>query len=255
MTAIIEIQNLNVILNGNTILHDVNLSIETGEILAIVGGSGAGKTTLLRSILLLVPTTGSIKILDTEILNASRKVQQSVRTLWGVMFQHGALFSSLTLLENIMYPMQQETTLSKSDMEELARIKITIVGLKQEAANRYPAELSGGMIKRAAIARALALDPKLLFLDEPTAGLDPHGASELDELILDLKQSLDLTVVMVTHDLDTIWRVSDRVAFLGKGEVLDCVPIKQLMQSKDPLISQYFNDNRAKMAAEKYTIQ
>lgn len=251
---IIEIQDLNVILSGQKILSDLSLSIEAGEIFGIVGGSGAGKTTLLRSILLLVPATGSIKVMGNEIINATEAVQQKVRALWGVMFQQGALFSSLTLLENVMFPMRQETTLSEQDMEELARIKIALVGLTQDAANRYPAELSGGMRKRAAIARALALDPKLLFLDEPTAGLDPHGSSELDALILDLRQSLNLTVVMVTHDLDTIWRVTDKIAFLGKGSVLDCAPIKQMMQSKDPLISKYFSDIRAKMAAEKYSV-
>lgn len=252
MTAIIEIQNLNVTLGENCILQDINLEIESEEVLAIVGGSGSGKTTLLRSILLLVPASGSIKIMGDEILHASEAMQQSVRRIWGMMFQQGALFSSLTLLENIMFPMRQETDLSQAEMEELARIKITLVGLTQDAANRYPAELSGGMIKRAAIARALALDPKILFLDEPTAGLDPHGASELDDLVLDLRRSLKLTVVMVTHDLDTIWRVSDRVAFLGKGAILDCAPIQQLMQSKQPMISKYFSDIRAKMAAEKY---
>lgn len=253
VTAIIEIEQLNVTLGGQPILTDLNLSIEVGEIFGIVGGSGAGKTTLLRSILLLVPATGSIKVLGKEILHASEAVQQQVRALWGVMFQQGALFSSLTLLENVMFPMRQETKLAFKDMEELARIKIALVGLPQTAANRYPAELSGGMRKRAAIARALALDPKLLFLDEPTAGLDPHGASELDTLVLDLRQSLNLTVVMVTHDLDTLWRVTNRIAFLGKGKVLDCAPIKQMMQSKDSVISKYFSDIRAKMAAEKYS--
>lgn len=255
MSAIIEIKNLNVILNGHAILQQLNLAINENEIFAIVGGSGAGKTTLLRAILLLVPAAGSIRILDQEILNAPPRVQQWIRSSWGVMFQHGALFSSLTLLENVMFPLKQETALPLADIEELARIKIALVGLTQEAANRYPSELSGGMIKRAAIARALALDPKLLFLDEPTAGLDPHGASEFDELILDLRRSLNLTVIMVTHDLDTLWRASDRVAFLGKGQVLACDPIKALMQSKDPAIHDYFSDNRAKMAAEKYATE
>ncbi len=253
MSTIIEIQNLNVTLNGLNVLHELHLSINEGEILAIVGGSGAGKTTLLRTILLLVPATGSIKVLGTEILHASTVVQQWIRSYWGVMFQQGALFSSLTLLENIMFPLRQETSLPLADIEELARIKLALVGLKQDAAHRYPAELSGGMKKRAAIARALALDPKLLFLDEPTAGLDPHSGSEFDELVLDLRQSLNLTVVMVTHDLDSLWRISDRVAFLGKGQVLDCAPIKQLMHAKDPVIIDYFSDNRAKMAAEKYS--
>lgn len=252
MNGIIEVNNLSVTLTGKTILSDLDLSVHEGEVLAIVGGSGSGKTTLLRSILMLIPAQGSIKILGKEILNGDTKTQQKVRCYWGMMFQHGALFSSLTLLENVMFPMKNETKLFKKDIEELARLKIAMVGLKPEAMDRYPSELSGGMKKRAAIARALALDPKILFLDEPTAGLDPHGASELDELVLDLKQSLGLTVVMVTHDLDTLWRTTDRIAFLGQGKILDCCHIKQMMQSKEPMINEYFSDIRAKMAAEKY---
>jgi len=252
MKNVIEIKDLFVTLSDKKILTDLNLSVHEGEILGIVGGSGSGKTTLLRSILMLIPVEGSIKVLDKEIINDDVATQQWVRCHWGMMFQQGALFSSLTLLENVMFPLKSETKLSASDIKELAHLKISMVGLDPDAANRYPAELSGGMRKRAAIARALALDPKLLFLDEPTAGLDPHGASELDELVLDLKQSLDLTIIMVTHDLDTLWRVTDRIAFLGNGTVLDCAHIKQMMQSKDPMIHSYFSDIRAKMAAEKY---
>lgn len=252
MQPIIEISNLTVKFLNKKILTNVNLIIEQGEILGIVGGSGSGKTTLLRSILLLIPAKGSIKFMGEEILNASFNVQQQARRCWGMMFQQGALFSSLTLLENVMFPLKNETDLSLAEIEELARLKIAMVGLKSEAVYRYPSELSGGMKKRAAIARALALDPKILFLDEPTAGLDPHGASELDELILGLKQSLGLTIVMVTHDLDTLWRTTDRVAFLGNGKILACCPIKKMMLSDEPLIFSYFNDIRAKMTAEKY---
>jgi phospholipid/cholesterol/gamma-HCH transport system ATP-binding protein len=252
MDTIIEIKNLSVTLTDKNILSDLDLDIQKGEVLAVVGGSGSGKTTLLRSILMLIPAQGSIKVLGKEILNSDARTQQWVRRYWGMMFQHGALFSSLTLLENVMFPMKNETTLSERDMEELALIKISMAGLKPEAAHRYPAELSGGMKKRAAIARALALDPKILFLDEPTAGLDPHGASELDELVLDLKQSLGLTIIMVTHDLDTLWRTTDHIAFLGEGKVLGCSHIKQMMQSNEPMIKEYFGDIRAKMAAEKY---
>lgn len=252
MSSMIEIQNLTVILSGKAILHELNLAIQEGEVLAIVGGSGAGKTTLLRSILLLVPAQGSIHISGTEILNANAKTQQWVRRLWGVMFQQGALFSSLTVLENVMFPLKQESKLMPADIEELARIKLALVGLKPEVCNQYPSELSGGMRKRAAIARALALDPKLLFLDEPTAGLDPHGASELDDLVLQLKESLPLTIIMVTHDLDTLWRTTTRLAFLGEGRVLECAPIKELMQSQQLKVKEYFNDVRAKMAAKNY---
>ncbi len=253
MDNIIEIQQMSVELSGKKILNDIDLKVKNGEILAIVGGSGAGKTTLLRSILMLVPAKGSIKILDKEILNGDKKVQQWVRGHWGMMFQHGALFSSMNLLENVMFPMKNETNLPLKTMEELALMKIQLVGLKKEAALRYPSELSGGMKKRAAIARALALDPNLLFLDEPTAGLDPHGASELDSLILELRESLGLTVVMVTHDLDTLWRTTDRLAFLGEGKVLAVEPIKAMMHNSNPMIIGYFSDIRAKMAAEKYS--
>lgn len=253
--AVIEIKDLTVTLGGRPILQKLNLSVNKGEVLAVVGGSGAGKTTLLRSILMLLPAKGSIKVFGKEISNGDRTAMEWVRSNWGVMFQHGALFSSLTVLENVAYLLKECTELDSYAIEEIARLKIAMVGLESDAAHKYPSELSGGMKKRAAIARAIALDPQLLFLDEPTSGLDPHGASALDELILDLKESLGLTVVMVTHDLDTLWRVTTRVAFLGGGEVLEVAPMKLLTQSRDPTIHEYFSDIRAQVARNIHEVQ
>jgi phospholipid/cholesterol/gamma-HCH transport system ATP-binding protein len=241
----IEIEGLKVILEGNIILSEVDLTIYRSEILAIVGGSGSGKTTLLRAILMLNHAEGSIKIDGNEILNGSRVFKTNIRHRWGVMFQHGALFSSLTVLENVAYPLQEFSGLDKKTIEDIAKLKIALVGLPPDAAYNYPEELSGGMLKRTAIARAIAMDPEILFLDEPTAGLDPHGSSGIDDLILSLKQSLGLTVIMVTHDLDTIWSVSERVAFLGGGKLLEVAPIKTLMESKEPAIKEFFSDKRA----------
>jgi phospholipid/cholesterol/gamma-HCH transport system ATP-binding protein len=241
----IEITGLGVTLDENVILSGADLTIYRNEILAIVGGSGSGKTTFLRAILMLNHAEGSIKIDGKELLNGSYNDRNKIRHRWGVMFQHGALFSSLTVLENVAYPLQEFSGLDDKTIEEIAKLKIAMVGLESAAAYNYPEELSGGMLKRAAIARAIAMDPEILFLDEPTAGLDPHGASGIDDLILSLKQSLGLTVIMVTHDLDTIWHVSDRVAFLGDKKVLAVAPIEELMASKQAGIIEFFSDKRA----------
>ncbi|MEM1243923.1 MAG: ATP-binding cassette domain-containing protein [Pseudomonadota bacterium] len=252
-SPVIEVNDLTTLYGDEVIHKRLNLTIYENEVLAIVGGSGAGKTTLLRAILLLHKATGSIKVYGNEIIADPHANLTRVRKLWGVMFQQGALFSSLTVLDNVAFPLFEYTRLDKKSVYEIAKLKIALVGLTLDSANKYPAELSGGMQKRLALARAIALDPLLLFLDEPTAGLDPKGASSLDALVLDLKQNLGLTVIMVTHDLDSLWRVSDRVAFLGEKKVLEVAPIEHLYQSKNPLIKDYFSNQRAQIIRENIT--
>jgi len=243
---IIEVRNLRNFLGGHWVHDGVDLEVKKGEIVAIIGGSGCGKTTLLRSILMLHPyNSGTVKVFNIDINVCSLQQAESVRHRWGVMFQSGALFSSLTLLENVMFPLQQFTTLAKNKLKELAYLKIILAGLEPDAAVKYPAELSGGMKKRAALARAIALDPELLFLDEPTAGLDPEAAGALDELVINLRAHLGITFVMVTHDLDTLWRVPDRVIYLGKGKTLAAEPISELYQNTHPLIRSYFSGERS----------
>lgn len=245
-TPIISIDNITTQINDHIIHKNLSLDIYPREILAIVGGSGSGKSMLLKAILMLLPyQTGTIKIFNQDIKNAPLKKLKSIRRNWGVMFQHGALFSSLTVLENIAFPLHEETKLNNKTIEEIARLKLSLVGLSQDVAHKFPSELSGGMIKRAAIARAIVLDPKIVFLDEPSAGLDPLSASSLDELILDLNQNLDLTIVIITHDLDTLWRTTNRVAFIGDKTVLDVKPLAELYQSKHSLIQGYFANPRA----------
>lgn len=238
----IEIQNLSNFL-GNQMVHQaLNLSVRKKEILGIVGGSGSGKTTLLRSILMLLrPTSGSIKVFDQDIIHCSAEQANAVRHRWGVLFQQNALFSSLNLLENVQFPLRTFTRLPIHVQEQIALLKIAMSGLPQSAAIKYPAELSGGMQKRAALARAIALDPELLFFDEPTSGLDPKSAEAFDDLLINLRHSLGFTVVMVTHDLDSLSRVADRVAFLGEGKVLAVSPLPELMKNPHPLIQDYFS--------------
>lgn len=241
-TPIIEIQGMKNCLGGQWVHTDVNLTVEKGEVLAIIGGSGSGKTTILRSLLMLLkPTAGSIKVFGEEIYKLSPDEAFKVRRRWGMLFQHSALFSAMTVLENIMFPMQEFTTLEPEFMQELALLKVSLVGLPKEAAIKYPSELSGGMQRRAAAARAIAMDPELLFLDEPTTGLDPRGARLFDDLVVFLKQALNLTVVMISHDIESLKRTTDRVAFVGDGKILSVEPIKELMTNKHPLIVEYFS--------------
>ena len=243
---IIDVQHLKNYLGGRWVHKDVNFTVKRGEIVAIIGGSGCGKTTLLRSILqLLIPTSGSVSVFGVDVMNASDKDFLSIQKRWGVMFQSGALFSSLTVLQNVMYVLNEYAALSHQSQTELGKIKIAMSGLEPDAAYKYPSELSGGMRKRAALARAIALDPELIFLDEPTAGLDPKSAGDLDDLILEMRKNLGLTFVMVTHDLDTLWYVPDRVIFLGDGEVLADQPMAMLYKNTHPAIQSYFSGHRS----------
>ncbi|MCR9191764.1 MAG: ATP-binding cassette domain-containing protein [Gammaproteobacteria bacterium] len=239
---VIKVSGLKNRLGGQWVHTDVNFTVEKGEIFAIIGGSGSGKTTLLRSLLMLLkPTAGEIRIFGKDVLNLDEHEANAVRRRWGMLFQHSALFSAMTVLENVIFPMQELSHLSKKMMLDLARLKVTLVGLPDEAAGKYPAELSGGMQRRAAAARAIAMDPELLFLDEPTSGLDPLGAKHFDHLLLFLRDVLNLTIVIVSHDIESLERVTDRVAFLGQGRVLTVAPMHELMQNKDPMIVDYFS--------------
>jgi len=240
---------------GEVCIHDgIDLDVQRGETFALVGGSGSGKTTLLREINMLTrPASGSLQVLGFDVLALPENRLDPLRRRIGVMFQHGALFSALTVLENVALVLNEHTDLSRDLVQQLALLKIVLAGLPASAAHMYPRELSGGMLKRAAVARALALDPEILFLDEPTAGLDPQSASAFDDLVMQLKESLGLTVVLVTHDLDTLWRVTDRVAFLAQKKVVALGPIAELSAHPHPEVHAYFSGPRGRAAAQGST--
>lgn len=227
-------------------VHDgVSLHVEQGEIYGLLGGSGSGKTTLLKEmIMLLEPKAGEINILGQNILTSSDKDKDYLRRQWGVLFQNGALFSSLTVAENVAISLKEYTDIPASLISDIVGMKISMVGLPPHVGALYPAELSGGMIKRASLARALSMDPKLLFLDEPTSGLDPVGAAAFDQLILQLRDMLELTIVMVTHDLDSIWTTVDRLAVLGEKKVLVEGTLDEVNKSEHPDIKAFFRGKR-----------
>lgn len=252
-TPVIEVKDVKTLLGGAWVHKGVNLTVNQGEVLGIVGGSGSGKTTLLREMLALTPpTSGSIRVFGEDITKASPEKLLSIQKRWGVLFQQSALFSSLNLLENVSFPMKEHTELDADSVHKLALLKILMTGLAADSAIKYPAELSGGMQKRAGLARAIVLDPELVFLDEPTAGLDPETAAGLDNLVLDLQKTMGLTIVMITHDLDSLWKVTNRVAFLGEGVVLAVDKMSELVKNPHPQIQAFFNGERGKMAQERY---
>ncbi len=237
---------------GRAVVHDgVSLAVRRGEIFAVAGASGCGKSTLLREMVLLHrPDAGSIRVLGTDLGAVGEDRALALRRRFGVMFERGALFSSLTVAENVALPLREHTCLGEPLLSELAALKIALAGLPADAGTKYPAELSGGMRKRAALARALALDPELLFLDEPTAGLDPLSANAFDELVRRLKELLGLTVLVITHDLDFLWRVADRVAFLVAGRVAGIGTMDELSRLDEPLVREYFRGPRGRAARE-----
>lgn len=244
---VIEARDVHTRFGDQTVHAGVSLKVDAGEVFAVVGGSGSGKSVLLHEIIMLHrPDSGVIELFDEDVTAFTRAEKLDVRRRIGVLFQHSALFSSLTVAENICFPIHEHTGISASLAREIAAFKLSIVGLAPEDGDKYPAQLSGGMQKRAALARALALDPDILFLDEPTSGLDPISAGAFDELILKLKQALGLTVMMVTHDLDSLWRTTDRVAVLGRGKVIGIGSMEELSQLEDPLIRPYFEGPRAR---------
>ena len=231
------------------LFRSIELEVRRAEVFALVGGSGSGKSTLLREMILLQrPDAGAIRVLGTDLMGIDDASAQSLRQRWGVLFQHGGLFGSLTVLENVGLPLREHTTLDDALIDDIAAWKIEMAGLAPEVGAQYPSELSGGMLKRASLARALALDPELLFLDEPTAGLDPISAGGFDELVLTLRDLFGLTIVMVTHDLDLLWRVADRVAVLGDGVVQGVGSMAELSLMQNPSIRPYFDGARGRAA-------
>ncbi|MEO7726780.1 MAG: ATP-binding cassette domain-containing protein [Burkholderiales bacterium] len=248
-SSVIEIRNVST-RYGDHVVHDgIDLDVKRAEIFALVGGSGSGKSTLLREMILLHrPDSGTVRVLGTDTGALDEDETYALLKRVGVMFQHGGLFGSLNVRENIGLPLREHTALDDARIDEIAAWKLALTGLKPETGVQYPSELSGGMLKRAALARALALDPELLFLDEPTAGLDPASAAGVDELVKKLRELFGLTIVMITHDLDLLWQVADRVAVLGDGKVQAVGSMDELSKIDLPLVRQFFEGARGRAA-------
>lgn len=246
----IRVRDVVVGFGQKLVLKGLDLDVRRGEVLGFVGGSGTGKSVLTRAILGLVPKRGgSIEVFGQNLDELRGARRRSLERRWGVLFQQGALFSGLTVLQNIQLPMREHLQISQSLMNELAMLKLDLVGLKRDAADKFPSELSGGMIKRAALARALSLDPEILFLDEPTSGLDPIGAAEFDQLIATLQKTLGLTVYMVTHDLDSLYSICDRIAALADGKIVATGTLEEMLASDHPWLRAYFHGQRARQLA------
>jgi phospholipid/cholesterol/gamma-HCH transport system ATP-binding protein len=248
-TPIIRVRDLTVAFGSRKVLDGLDLDVARGEILGFVGASGAGKSVLMRTIIGLLPKIGGrIEVLGVDMADVDIATKRSVERRWGVLFQHGALFSSLNVRQNIQFPVRECLNVSQRLLDEIAATKLTMVGLSPEVADRLPSELSGGMIKRVALARALALEPEIVFLDEPTSGLDPIGAGEFDELVRTLQKTLGLTVFMVTHDLDSLATACDRIAVLGEGKVIAHGTMQDMLASRHPWLQSYFHGVRAHRA-------
>jgi phospholipid/cholesterol/gamma-HCH transport system ATP-binding protein len=248
--AIVRVEGLTNRFGSHTVHEQLNLDVYEGEVLGVVGGSGTGKSVLLRSIVgLQKPVEGAVHVFNQNMLTLAPTKRAELESRFGVLFQRGALFSSLTVTENVAMPLIEHAKLSRADAEHLAGLKIALTGLPAAAGSQYPASLSGGMIKRAALARALALDPAILFLDEPTAGLDPIGAGAFDQLIVTLRDALGLTVFLVTHDLDTLYTICDRVAVLANKRVLVAERLDVVEATQDAWIQEYFRGPRGRAAA------
>lgn len=247
---VIEVRGLDNRFGSHVVHQNLDLDLFKGEILGVVGGSGSGKSVLLRSIVgLLRPSGGQIRVFGQDLDELTSQERSQVEQRFGVLFQRGALFTSLDLLQNISLPLIEHCALARSDAEEIARMKLALAGLPPDSALKYPSELSGGMVKRAALARALALDPEVLFLDEPTAGLDPIGAAAFDRLIVTLRDALGFTVFLVTHDLDTLYTTCDRIAVLSQKKVLVADRIDKVAATDDPWIQDYFQGPRGRAAS------
>jgi phospholipid/cholesterol/gamma-HCH transport system ATP-binding protein len=249
---VIQVRNLGTQFGTHMVHAGLELEIRRAEIFAIVGGSGSGKSTLLREMILLHrPDSGSIRVLGVELDELGTAAATALRQRFGVMFQHGGLFGSLSVTENIGLPLREHTELDDTLIDELAALRLAMTGLAPEVGAQYPSELSGGMMKRASLARALVLDPEILFLDEPTAGLDPGSAEGVDELIRKLHALSGLTTVMITHDLDLLWQIADRVAVLADGKVQGVGSMAELAVSKNPAVRKFFDGPRARAAQDQ----
>ena len=246
---VIRVRGLTNRFGSKTVHEGLDLDVIKGEVLGVIGGSGTGKSVLMRSIVgLHTPNAGEVEVFGQNLNKLSRDERVKVERRWGVMFQDGALFSTMTVRENVMAPMVEHTKIPPALMSELADLKLRLAGLELEAAPKRPADLSGGMRKRAALARALSLDPELVFLDEPAAGLDPIGAAKFDELVRSLSNALGLTVFLVTHDLDTLAATCDRIAVLSDGKVLAIGPLDEVRKNDNPWIQEYFSGPRGRAA-------
>jgi phospholipid/cholesterol/gamma-HCH transport system ATP-binding protein len=247
-TAVISVRDLVVGFGETPVLDHATLDVFEGEILGFVGGSGAGKSVLMRTIIGLLPKrNGSIEVFGTDLAAVTDDERRAIERRWGVLFQQGALFSSLTALQNVQFPIREYLKLSPRLIEEIALAKLEMVGLNADVRGKFPSELSGGMVKRVALARALALDPDIVFLDEPTSGLDPIGAAEFDELIRTLQRTLGLSVFMVTHDLDSLHTVCDRIAVLSEGRIIATGTIETMLASEHPWLKSYFRGKRGRL--------
>ena len=253
MDTLISVRDLVVGFGQRTVLNGVSFDVRQGEIFGFVGGSGSGKSVLLRTIIGLLPVReGTIEVLGTELSQASEQARQAIQRRWGVLFQQGALFSSLTVIQNVQFPLREFLNLSPGLLDDIARVKLEMVGIKADDHNKLPSELSGGMTKRVALARSLAMDPELVFLDEPTSGLDPISAGDFDELIKTLQKTLGLTVFMITHDLETLHAVCDRIGVLADGKIVACGPMETILKSTHPWAVSYFHGRRGGALAARH---
>jgi phospholipid/cholesterol/gamma-HCH transport system ATP-binding protein len=251
---VIRVRDISVRFGATKVLDGLSLDVKRGEILGFVGPSGAGKSVLTRTIIGLVPKIGGrIEVFGVDLETANVTARRAVERRWGVLFQQGALFSSLNVRQNIQFPVREYLDVSQALLDEIAIAKLGMVGLRPEVADRYPSELSGGMIKRVALARALALDPELVFLDEPTSGLDPIGAGDFDDLVRTLQRTLGLTVFMVTHDLDSLHTACDRIAVLGNGKIIAAGSMDEMLASQHPWLRAYFHGKRARAVVGRVT--
>jgi len=250
--AVIKVRDLVVGFGDVIVLDHLDLDVWEAEILGVVGASGAGKSVLLRTIIGLLPRRhGTIEVLGVDLAQSNEAERRALERRWGILFQQGALFSSLTVKQNVQFPMRENLEISQRLMDEMALAKLEMVGLTPQDGEKFPSELSGGMTKRVALARALALDPEILFLDEPTSGLDPISAGDFDELIRTLQQTLEITVFMVTHDLESLYTACDRIAVLADGKVVADGPIAVMLESEHPWVKTYFQGKRGGMLAER----
>jgi phospholipid/cholesterol/gamma-HCH transport system ATP-binding protein len=247
--SVIRVRDLVVGFGRSVILDHIDLDVYRGEVLGFVGGSGAGKSVLMRTIVGLLPKRGgTIEVFGRDLAAITESERQGIERRWGVLFQQGALFSSLTVRQNVQFPIREYLNVSDRLLDQIAYAKLEMVGLPPDVGDKYPAELSGGMTKRVALARALALDPEIVFLDEPTSGLDPIGAGDFDELIRTLQRTLGLTVFMVTHDLDSLHHICDRIAVLADRKVIAAGPLAAMLASEHPWMKAYFRGKRSRVA-------